>query len=352
MSLNLRLLEHYRKYYAGLVDWFVYSDLARGAPDKLYQSALYIYRAGGKRFRPFVVMATARMLGGSIAEKAAIPFAAAVEIFHVYTLIHDDIMDEDTVRRGIPTTHIVYGIPYAILAGDLDHALSYRALLYAPRYGLSVKDVSKALDVLTEAAVKVAEGQAYDMMFEKMESVSYQDYLKMIYLKTSALIEASAKLGAIAGTSMMTKQSENMEVNRDAIIKSMGDYGKFVGLAFQIRDDILGVFGDPSNTGKPVYSDLRRGKKTILVLYAYEHSEGGDKELLSRVMRGEVQDEEELRRAAQIIEETGALSYAEELAESFSKTAIDVLDDISPVTDENALEALKQLALFAVKREK
>ena len=337
-------LEKLRKRYASMVDWFVYSKLARGAPDFIYKAAFHIYRAGGKRVRPFIVMAFARMIGGARAESAALPLAAAVEVFHNFTLIHDDIMDEDETRRGVPTTHVIYGVPYAILAGDLAFALSFRSILYAKEYGVPV---DLAYDYFTEAAVKVSEGQAYDLSFEKMLEVDYNDYLNMIYLKTSALIEASAKLGALAGVSVSTS-ADRPDLT---LIEAAASYGRFVGLAFQIRDDILGVFGDPSKTGKPVYNDLRRGKKTILVLYAYKHSSGEDRELIERVLKGEVKDEDELRRAAEIIKETGALDYAQSLASTLADSAVKIIEEI-PETDEEAKEALIQLARFVVEREK
>ena len=335
------------KRYASMVDWFVYSELARGSPDFIYKAGLHLFRAGGKRFRPFLVLAFARMLGGPRAEEAALPLAAAVELFHTFTLIHDDIMDEDETRRGVPTTHVVYGVPYAILAGDLDYALSYRSIWLATR-SLPGDLVATAYNILTEASIRVVEGQAYDMSFEKMLEVDYNDYLQMIYLKTSALIEASAKLGALAA---IPYRGEQDRLSFGPLLEAAGQYGRFVGLAFQIRDDVLGVFGDPAKTGKPIYSDLRRGKKTILVLYAYKRTEGPDRELIEKVLRGQATSEEELRRAAEVIRRSGALDYAMSLARRLSQSAIEILDQIDAV-DATAKAALEQLARFTVEREK
>jgi len=338
--------------YPPLVDSYI-EDIVQGDPEYLYEASLHLVRAGGKRLRPVLVLLTAKFLGGPRAEAVALPFAAAVEIFHTFTLIHDDIMDEDPMRRGVPAVHVKWGVPTAILAGDLLHTLSYKAILAATRYferGDFVDELSEftagklleAVDAFTEASVKISRGQAYDMMFEERGEVSYHDYLKMVYLKTGALFEASAKLGAIAA-------GENSDV-----VDLMGLYGRLVGIAFQIKDDILGIFGVPEVTGKPVYNDLRRGKKTLLVLYALEKAQGDAKELLRAVISGERVDEESLKAAAKIIEETGALDYAVNMAHRYSRTAAEVLEKVNEAAgkDEDAYHALKELAAFAVEREK
>ncbi len=337
-------LEELRRKYASMVDWFVYTEVARGSPKNVYEAALYLYRSGGKRLRPFIVMATARMLGGLEAETRALPLAAAVELFHNFTLIHDDIMDKDDFRRGVPTTHRVYGVDFAILGGDLAYALSYKAIGLSERFGLDLASISRAFSILTEAAVRVSEGQALDMSFEKEIYVDYNDYLNMIYLKTGALLEASAKMGVIA--------ARGSAGSAEYLLERMGMYGKFVGLAFQIRDDILGVFGDPKITGKPRYNDLLRGKKTLLVLYAYKHSEGEKRSLIERVLSRKLAgSQEELERVASIIEETGALQYAEDMARRYSAMAVEIIEGIE-ADDPDAAAALVELARFVVERNK
>ncbi len=333
-----RMLER----YPPLVDSFMYRELIHGDPEYIYKAGLHLIRAGGKRVRPVIVLTTARMLGGSPAEAIAIPLAAAVEVFHNFTLIHDDIMDKDTMRRGVPTVHVIYGEETAILAGDLLFALSFKSISLAGKRGLSPEKIARALEALSEASVKVSRGQAYDMRFEKEKIVSYHDYLDMIYLKTGALIEASARLGSIASGAGVEVES------------LMGDYGTFVGIAFQIRDDILGVFGDPKKTGKPVYSDLRRKKKTILLLYALEHTSGEARKVLERVLEGSP-SEEDLAEAANVIRDSGALDYAMRLAKRYSENAIRIIDDIEGmgiVKDREAATALKELATFVVERDK
>ncbi|ADL18739.1 Farnesylgeranyl diphosphate synthase [Acidilobus saccharovorans 345-15] len=326
--------------YVPLVNSDIY-DVVKGAPEELYNASLHLIKAGGKRLRPLVVLATARALGGVDAEARAIPLASAVEIFHNFTLVHDDIMDNDDFRRGVPTVHKVYGVPLAITAGDLMFSLSFASILRSLEKGLDEEYVIKAVQALTEASRKVAEGQGYDMLFERSWNVDAEDYLRMIYLKTGALVEASAKLGAIAAKA------------KDEVIETMGEYGRLVGLAFQIRDDILGVFGDPSKTGKPVYSDLRRGKKTILALKAASSNEKV-KELLIDIFNGD-SSEEKLKEAAEAIKSTGALDYAQGLANSYSRLAVEKLDMLKAsglIVDEKAYRALRDLAVFSAQREK
>ncbi len=327
--------------YARVVDHYVYDSLGI-SPDRLRESSLHLFRAGGKRVRPLIAFLTARMLGGVEAESRAVPLASSIEVAHTFTLIHDDIMDQDDYRRGVPTVHKVYGVDWAILAGDLLHALAYKMVTESVERGLTVEGVYRALRALSVAAVNVSRGQAYDMQFEETWDVTPQDYLDMVRLKTGALMEAAARMGAVAA-------GAGYEV--EALV---GEYGVFVGVAFQIGDDLLGVYGDPKVTGKPVYNDLRRGKKTILVLKALEvlaREKGAEAAEEFKSMVGPQASEEELRRAAEIIQETGALSYAEKLAKSYSERARRILAKL-PAVDEEARSLLDELAVFVVEREK
>ncbi len=331
-------LARYVSRYAMAVDSFI-RDHVRGMPENLYKASLHLIRAGGKRLRPAIVLLFARGLGGLEAEQQALPLAASVELFHNFTLIHDDIMDKDETRRGVPTTHVLYGVDTAILAGDLLHAEAFRAIYRGLEYGLDPDVVAKALGLLAWAAKRVSEGQALDMSFEGRWDVTVQDYLEMIYLKTGALIEASAAMGALVA------------VGDESYMEAARQYGRLVGTAFQIRDDYLGVYGDPAKTGKPIYSDLRRGKKTILVLYALQHLPDAKAERLRAILGNPAAGEAELAEAARLIEESGAPVYAMELAKEMSSNAQSLLEDL-PAEDSTAIEALRELASFVVEREK
>lgn len=326
--------------YSRLVDHFLLNSIA-GLPLELYQAALHLIKAGGKRVRPALTLLVARMLGGIEAESRALPLAAAVEVAHTFTLIHDDIIDMDDFRRGVPTVHKVWGLDWAILAGDLLHAYAYKFIVHSYKHGLTKAEAHEAMDVLTDTGIKVSRGQAYDMLFEKTWDVTVVDYLTMIYHKTGAMMEASGKFGAIAARAS------------GDIVELMGQYGAFIGIAFQIRDDYLGVFGDPAKTGKPVYSDLRRAKKTFLVLYAISKLAEDERSLLISILsKGQKATEDELRVAAEIIRKTGADVEAEKLARVYSSRAKEILSSLPTVVDEEARMSLMELADYVVEREK
>lgn len=320
--------------YSKVIDHYI-MDFVSYTPDKLATASLHLFKAGGKRLRPLITLLTARMLGGYEAESRAIPLAGAIEAAHTFSLIHDDIMDKDEFRRGVPTTHKVYGEDWAILAGDLLHAVSYRMIADGASRGLNHEQVYRALTVLSDAAIMISRGQAMDMMFEGSWDVTVSDYLNMVRLKTGALIEAASRIGAIAA-------GASVEVER-----LMGEYGVYAGIAFQIRDDILGVMGDPKVTGKPVYNDLRRGKKTILVIYAY--SVAGREEIARLIGPGA--SREELESAAKIIVDTGALDYAMKTAESYIERARQVLHGAEYV-DGEARTLLDSLLDYIIKRDR
>ena len=325
------------KRYSMVIEEYLREKI-RGEPETLYEASLHIIKAGGKRLRPLLVLATARMLGGVEAEARALPLAAAVETLHNFTLIHDDIMDQDEVRRGVPTVHRVWGVPMAILAGDLLFAYAYRLAGEAADSGMDPATALRALREMTEAIVKISEGQAFDMMMEKKWDVSVSDYLKMIYLKTGSLIELCARLGALsAGAS-------------NEVVSLMGEYGRLIGVAFQIRDDFLGIVGDPKVTGKPVYNDLRRAKKTLPLIYAYSKL-GEEERSRLRSLIGEKASDEELSKAAKMIENAGGISYALSLAREYSERALEIIKSLRAI-DLEARSALEELAVYVVEREK
>jgi geranylgeranyl diphosphate synthase type I len=316
------------------VDEYMYG-FVKGKPGYLYEAALHLVKAGGKRLRPAIVVLMARLIGGREAGEKALPLAAAVELFHNFTLVHDDIIDKDEFRRGVPTVHVKYGVETAILAGDLLYAESFRSLVSA---AIDPALTVRAARAFSQAAKRVCEGQALDMEFEKRWDVTPDEYLDMVYLKTGALIEASARMGAIAANASSLEEDK------------AGLYGARIGVAFQIRDDILGLFGDPVKTGKPVYNDLRQGKKTLLVIYALSNLPEPEAEKVKSVL-GRKASEAEYREAAELIRKSGALDYAERLAESMVREALEALHSL-PVRDEEALKALEELAWFTIKRDK
>jgi len=300
----------------------------------LYRAAYHLLKAGGKRLRPFLAIQSCLAVGGS--EKAALPGALAVELLHNFTLVHDDIMDRDLIRRGVPTVHAKWGVPMAILAGDLLFALSFEALSQAEGL-VSSERLEKAYELLARVAVEICEGQSLDMSFEGRLDVSEEEYLSMIEKKTAALFRTSTMLGALLGGGSQEQ------------VEALASYGRSIGLAFQIKDDILGVISEEKVLGKPVGSDLREGKKTIVVIYALEHASSDDRKLLTKVLGSKQCSEEDLKKALEVLSTTGAIEYAYKQARRYVENG---LKHLSSLPESRSRRILAELAEFMVTREK
>lgn len=310
-------------------------DTLKGKPAELYEASLHYIKAGGKRLRPLITVLACRISGGK--EDIAIPGAAAVEVLHTFTLVHDDIIDKDDFRRGVPTVHRLWGIDMAILAGDTLHAYAYKCLLRAVDVGVPIERVLKSMNYLTDATITIAEGQALDMLLPLRQNVSVDDYIEMVNKKTATLFAISATIGAtLAGA-------------QEKVVENLREIMTSAGIAFQIRDDILGLIGDEKVLGKPVYSDLREGKMTILVIYAYNKASENEKKKIKLVLGNRAATIEELREVAEIIKRLGAVEYAEYLADTYAEKAINLLKTVESV-DSEALTMLKDVVNFMVRR--
>ena len=231
------------------------SSYPEGAADGLYDPIHYLLSLGGKRIRPVLALAACEAEGGEMSD--AMPAAMAVELFHNFTLMHDDIMDEAPLRRGRPTVHTKWDDNAAILSGDVMYTLALEALEGTPPTALA-----GVLSMFNTTAREVCEGQQSDMAFESRDEVAVDAYLEMIRLKTSVLLAASAAMGAMcAGASK-------------ARVEAWYAYGLNVGLAFQIQDDLLDTFGESGSTGKQVGGDILSDKKTLLWLTTQAQTEG------------------------------------------------------------------------------
>ena len=232
-------------------------------PAGLYDPLRYMMEIGGKRIRPRLCLTTYSLFKDSLARKVLAP-AAALEVFHSFTLIHDDIMDKADVRRGVPTVYRKWNENTAILSGDVMSIESYKLIAEAP-----AEVLPEALQLFSKTAAEVCEGQQYDMDFENMECVPMEDYMKMIGLKTAVLIACSAKMGAvIAGAPV-----EDCE--------RLYRYGYDLGLAFQIADDWLDTYGDPEVFGKAIGGDIVNNKKSWLMTRAFEKAADMKDELMA-----------------------------------------------------------------------
>lgn len=280
-------------------------------PERLYAAITYILGLGGKRLRPVLTLMGANAFGQE--STAALPAALAVELFHNFTLLHDDIMDEAPLRRGKPTVHTKWDSNLAILSGDALLIAAFQAL---ETYEKSLH--SQLTSVLTKTAIEVCEGQQYDMEFEKRTNVSEGEYLHMIKLKTAVLVGCALKMGAlIAGASL--KQSEEIY-----------QIGELIGLAFQIQDDYLDAFGDPKSFGKLVGGDIIENKKTMLYYLALElGTDSQKKELINLFGTRPKNPVDKIKISCEIFFKTGAQEACRAKVNYFTNQALVQLKALS-----------------------
>ena len=318
------------KAYAEEIDVVIDDSLSKLEPESLYESSEYLIKAGGKKFRPALTLLSCQAVGGK--PEKALKAAAAIELTHTFSLIHDDIMDNDDNRRGKPAVHKVWGEPLAILAGDSLFAKSFELLSQSAEDNIAYERVVDALQVLTNSCINICEGQALDMAFEDTFNVTKDEYMNMIYKKTGDLITASTTIGAIMGGASSNE------------IQALRTYGKQIGLAFQIQDDYIDLTGDES-IGKPVGSDLVEGKKTLMVVYALEKANKEDHDRLVELL--EANDESIIPEAMEILEKYGAINYARSKAYD---CVIESKQALSILPDSDAKDALFKLADFVFTR--
>lgn len=302
----------------------------KGNPTQLYDAASYLIVNGGKRLRPFMVMKSCEILGGKL--KDAMPAACAVEMIHNFTLVHDDIMDNDEMRHGVPTVHKKFGIPIAILAGDVLFSKAYQILSNS---NLPSKATNELVSRLAKACVDVCEGQLLDIkMAETKKIPSQANYIKMIKKKTSSLFDVSCSMGAICAKA---KQSD---------ITKLSTFGKNLGIAFQITDDLIGVLGDPRMTKKPVGNDLREGKKSLPIVLAITKSKGNDKKTILKTFGNAKATKKDIEKAIESIRALGIEKIVRKQALLYSEKAQKSLNNYSG----SAKIELLNLLNFVVKR--
>ena len=281
-------------------------------PLELYDPVNYILSIGGKRIRPVLSLMSCALFDDHY--QKALPVAFAVEVFHNFTLLHDDIMDEAPIRRGKPTVHIKYDVNTGILSGDV-------MMIYAYDYLTRVDDDLKMpslFRIFNKMAIKVCEGQQYDINFETRSDVTIPEYLKMIELKTSVLLAGSMKMGAVVGNA----SQEDAE--------HIYEFGRNVGLAFQMQDDILDTFGDPEKFGKKVGGDIVQNKKTYLVLKALAVADEATKTELQTLMNTLTTDENaKIQSVKNIFNKLNIRALAEELKSNYLDKAFEHLNAIT-----------------------
>jgi geranylgeranyl diphosphate synthase type II len=279
--------------------------------EKLIDPVKYILSIGGKRLRPVLSLMACNLFNDKI-DDAIMP-AAGIEVFHNFTLVHDDIMDQAPVRRSFPTVHTKWNVNQAVLSGDVMAFIANECFLQTPP-----RCLTNVFRVFNKAAIEVCVGQQLDIDFERASIITEKEYLRMIELKTSVLLAASVKIGAIIGGAM--------DKDSDLIY----EFGRNLGLAFQIQDDLLDIYGDAKVFGKIPGGDIISNKKTILLVKAFESATGEQLKMLQEQFSGKEFDPEvKVKKVVELYDRLNIRNATEKLANEFIKTSFDLLDRIN-----------------------
>ena len=294
----------------------------KGKPEGLYAPISYTLSLGGKRLRPVLCLMACDMFGGKMED--AVSAALGLEVFHNFTLLHDDIMDEAPIRRGKESVYKKWDTNVAILSGDTMMALAYGQIMKAPE---EVR--TEIFGVFNQTAIEVCEGQQYDMDFETIQNVKIDEYLEMIRLKTAVLLAGSLKIGAMTA---------------GAGIEDAGNlyrFGENIGIAFQLKDDLLDVFSDEEKFGKKTGGDILTNKKTYLYLKAFELAKGETLENLKDLFNGTPQnDTDKIKGVVEIYEQLNIKQLTGELIDNYYQRAMSSLEKVK-VDDSRKMELMK-----------
>lgn len=300
-----------------------------GKPNELYDPITYTMRLGGKRIRPTLCLLAAQLFGGDL--EKAMNLAMAVEVFHNFTLVHDDIMDEAPIRRGMPSVHAKWNRDVAILSGDVMFVQAYQLLAK----GNSEK-ISQILSVFNQTAIEVCEGQQFDMNFETRNDVTANDYIEMIRLKTAVLLACSLQLGAFeAGAS-------------DKNAQLIYEFGEKIGIAFQIQDDFLDCYANPEDFGKRVGGDIISNKKTFLMLTAIEKAEANQLKRLEELTTEEISEENKVVGVLEIYNELGIPELTKVAMQGYFEEGMQAINQIN--VDQQLKRPLIDLAEMLMNR--
>ena len=307
-------IEKYQNSFNDYVETLTTPD----QPEGLYNPIMYMLGLGGKRLRPVLTLMVTDMYSGNY--ERALDAAMAVEVFHNFSLIHDDIMDAAPLRRGKQTVHEKWNLNTGILSGDAMLILAYK--FFENYQGVMFKSL---ISLFSKTAIEVCEGQQYDIEFESRTNVAIPEYLKMIEYKTAVLVGASMKMGAIVAKAPIKDQ--------DAIY----EFGKYLGIAFQLQDDYLDSFGDSKTFGKQIGGDIVENKKTYLYLKAMELSNNEVKStLLNLYQEDRIKGDNEVNKVKQIFQETGAALDTKKIIKKYTQKAFHVLNDLN-ITSEKKI---------------
>ncbi len=308
------------------IERYLEEQLAIGQHPEVLKAIAYYPNAGGKRLRPVLTLAVADAVSPGSSWRA-LPFGCGLELVHNFTLIHDDLMDEDSVRRGRPTLHTVWNEASAINAGDILFALSFEVMTRTEADDATVRTL---VQEAARTVFEIGEGQQWDMDFEEAEpgGVTEAEYLRMVEFKTARLFEMAAKGGArVAGAD-------------DALTEEMGMFAREMGIGFQIWDDYLDIFADQDKLGKDVGSDIRNGKHTIMAIRTLGSAGPEDRATFLRAFGNVEATSEEMEAAIDVMQRTGAIDHARSMAEDYAARAEDRLRALPPSEHREFLRGL------------
>lgn len=347
-----------REREAKLVDLLNRDQYRQSFNPKELREAVYSYlNRPAKRLRPGILLFSCGAAGGD--EDRALSAAAAVEVYHTWTLIHDDIIDNDAKRRGFPTVHeqfrryalnegysereaTDYGRNIAILAGDLQHGWAVQLIRESVNSGVSNSVVLDLVAKITDLTKGLLEGEALDILFSKRNigDLKEIDILKMMELKTGLLYEFAGIAGASIGLDRTTDENN--------MIHAIGSFARKCGTAFQLQDDILGITGDEKRLGKPIGSDIREGKRTVIVLHAFQQAGNKDRDYLLKWLGNPAASEGEIEKIKQMLLEYNGVAYAKNMADQIVNRAI---EELAPIPESRYKSLLLAWADYVADRE-
>ena len=291
--------------------------------------------SSGKKVRPVLMALVAQAIGGSY--RQVLPAGAALELLHNFTLIHDDVMDRSPTRRHRPTVWTIWGATQAINAGDALYALANLAMARLVERDVPAPRVVRACYTLSQACLWTAEGQVLDIAFTERPLVTTDEYMTMVEHKTGKLLEAATRLGALLST------------DDEHVIEAYGRFGRHLGIAFQIRDDYLGLWGKADETGKPIAEDIYEKKKSYPVLVALERADEADRATLQRLYAQETLDDADVQTVLAILEHVDAITQTGRVAEAHYMAALEHLENTG--IDNPTQEQIRRLAAFLILRD-
>jgi len=325
-------IEEILRQRASIFDRALNGNLTPREPKIFYDALRYIPLSGGKRLRPIIAMLSCEIVGG--VPENTIPFGVSLEYMHNATLVHDDIIDKDKWRRGIPTTHEKFGLPFAILAGDALIGETYKMLSYLAPPELNSVTYKELIRSIANAAKNFYEGEAMDIEFAKRFDVSIPEYMIMIEKKTGQLYYLAGKGGALIGKG-----------NRNEI-ENLAKYGLLFGLMFQMKDDLLNILTEQTSLGKQkIGSDILNGKRTLMVVHTLTEADKNQKKKLKKILGNQKATQKDILEIIDIFKKLGSIDYAQNKLNEFSSQAKELLEIFEKSESKDFLTALAEYSV-------